>query len=64
MTTLVDDGLEKAAAGHTSLAEVWRVVHVERANGGDGDGGTVGTDSHSTDGSTGDGKPTGGSAQA
>jgi len=32
MTTLLDDGLEKAAAGLTSLAEVWRVVNVERAN--------------------------------
>jgi len=32
MTTLLDDGLEKAAAGLTSLAEVWRVVSVERAN--------------------------------
>ena len=33
MTTLLDDGLVKAAAGITSLAEVWRVVHVERTNG-------------------------------
>jgi type II secretory ATPase GspE/PulE/Tfp pilus assembly ATPase PilB-like protein len=33
MTTLLDDGLIKAAAGLTSLAEVWRVVHVERTNG-------------------------------
>src|SRR5437667_282905 len=33
MTTLLDDGLKKAAAGVTSLAEVWRVVSVERANG-------------------------------
>jgi len=33
MTTLLADGLAKAAAGVTSLAEVWRVVHVERANG-------------------------------
>ncbi len=32
MTTLLSDGLQKAAAGMTSLAEVWRVVHVERAN--------------------------------
>src|SRR2546425_7963112 len=32
MTTLLDDGLEKAAAGLTSLAEVWRVVNVERAS--------------------------------
>jgi len=36
MTTLLDDGLEKAADGITSLAEVWRVVHVERANGANG----------------------------
>ena len=33
MTTLLEDGLKKAAAGVTSLAEVWRVVQVERANG-------------------------------
>ncbi|HEU5300187.1 MAG TPA: GspE/PulE family protein [bacterium] len=33
MQTLLDDGLAKAAAGITSLAEVWRVVHVERSNG-------------------------------
>src|SRR5881296_1246347 len=33
MTTLLSDGLAKAAAGVTSLAEVWRVVQVERANG-------------------------------
>ncbi|HXF83268.1 MAG TPA: GspE/PulE family protein [bacterium] len=33
MRTLLDDGLAKAAAGLTSLAEVWRVVHVERTNG-------------------------------
>jgi len=33
MTTLLEDGLKKAAAGVTSLAEVWRVVSVERANG-------------------------------
>ncbi|MDQ7819455.1 MAG: ATPase, T2SS/T4P/T4SS family [Armatimonadota bacterium] len=33
MTTLLQDGLAKAAAGVTSLAEVWRVVHVEPANG-------------------------------
>jgi type IV pilus assembly protein PilB len=33
MTTLLQDGLTKAAAGITSLAEVWRVVQVERANG-------------------------------
>ena len=32
MTTLLSDGLGKAAAGVTSLAEVWRVVSVERAN--------------------------------
>src|SRR5437016_5540841 len=32
MTTLLEDGLKKAAAGVTSLAEVWRVVQVERAN--------------------------------
>jgi hypothetical protein len=31
MTTLLSDGLAKAAAGMTSLAEVWRVVSVERA---------------------------------
>jgi hypothetical protein len=31
MTTLLADGLAKAAAGVTSLAEVWRVVSVERA---------------------------------
>jgi len=64
MTTLVDDGLEKAAAGHTSLAEVWRVVHVERANGNDGNGGNGEPDSHGRDGSTGDGKPAGGTPQA
>jgi type II secretory ATPase GspE/PulE/Tfp pilus assembly ATPase PilB-like protein len=33
MTTLLEDGLDKASRGVTSLAEVWRVVHVERANG-------------------------------
>src|SRR5437867_2415380 len=32
MTTLLSDGLAKAAAGVTSLAEVWRVVQVERAS--------------------------------
>ena len=32
MTTLWQDGLEKAARGLTSLAEVERVVHVERVN--------------------------------
>src|SRR2546428_785741 len=32
MTTLLDDGLEKAAAGLTSLAEAWRGGSVERAN--------------------------------
>ncbi len=31
MMTLLSDGLAKAAAGVTSLAEVWRVVSVERA---------------------------------
>lgn len=31
MRTLLADGLQKAAAGVTSLAEVWRVVSVERA---------------------------------
>jgi len=36
MATLLVDGLEKAAAGLTSLAEVWRVVSVERANGTNG----------------------------
>jgi hypothetical protein len=30
MTTLLADGLAKAAAGVTSLAEVWRVVSVDR----------------------------------
>lgn len=33
MTTLLEDGLDKASRGVTSLAEVWRVVHVERTNG-------------------------------
>ncbi len=44
MTTLLSDGLQKAAAGVTSLAEVWRVVHVERANeaNGNADGPTDG----------------------
>ena len=38
MTTLLEDGLKKAAAGVTSLAEVWRVVSVERANGNGAEG--------------------------
>src|SRR5881628_3787037 len=38
MTTLLSDGLGKAAAGVTSLAEVWRVVSVERANGNGAEG--------------------------
>jgi len=38
MTTLLSDGLAKAAAGVTSLAEVWRVVSVERANGNGAEG--------------------------
>jgi type IV pilus assembly protein PilB len=33
MRTLLADGLEKATAGVTSLAEVWRVVQVDRVNG-------------------------------
>lgn len=33
MRTLLQDGLQKAAAGTTSIAEVERVVYVERANG-------------------------------
>ncbi len=36
MTTLREDGLAKAAAGVTSLAEVWRVVSVERAKDANG----------------------------
>ncbi len=42
MTTLLIDGLAKAAAGVTLLAEVWRVVHVDRVNGaGNADGGVA-----------------------
>src|SRR5439155_474901 len=38
ITRLLEDGLRKAAAGVTSLAEVWRVVSVERANGNGAEG--------------------------
>jgi type IV pilus assembly protein PilB len=41
MMALLTDGLAKAAAGVTSLAEVWRVVHVENANGLDDAGSTT-----------------------
>jgi type IV pilus assembly protein PilB len=41
MTTLLADGLQKAAAGVTSLAEVWRVVSVERAQDLNGSGNTL-----------------------
>jgi type IV pilus assembly protein PilB len=40
MTTLLADGLKKAAAGVTSLAEVWRVVSVERAQDANGSAST------------------------